>query len=233
MTNVPLCEILKKKAKKINSISLKYIGKIAKEKKIKVLHISSDYVFSGYKRVKYKENDKRKPSNYYGTSKMLGESYLENSMCEYFIFRSSWIYANDGKNFYNTIYKKILLEKENIKVVNDQFGIPTSTFFISKIICNLLELNFFDNKKNNGTYHVVPNGKCSWYEYSKFIEKFIFKNYKKKKSKIIPITSKLLKSSVKRPKFSVLDNTKIKKYLDQKVYDWKFYLLKELKEKNA
>ena len=63
---------------------------------------------------------------------MLGESYLENSMCEYFIFRSSWIYANDSKNFYNTIYKKILLEKENIKVVNDQFGIPTSTF-ISKI----------------------------------------------------------------------------------------------------
>ena len=111
LTNVPLCEIEKKRAKKINSLALDYLGKLSKSLNYRLIHFSTDYVFNGKKKNSYKETDKVSPINYYGYSKMLGEEYLKKIKCSYFIFRISWVYNSFGNNFFLKMIKKILKKK--------------------------------------------------------------------------------------------------------------------------
>tara|TARA_B100001778_G_scaffold332160_1_gene337888 strand:- start:134 stop:1027 length:894 start_codon:yes stop_codon:yes gene_type:complete len=230
-TNVEKAENDIEKVFLVNSNAVKLISTLSEEKKIPIINFSTDYVFDGYKKEKYIESDKINPLNVYGKSKMLGEEYTKING-KHIIIRTSRVYSPFGSNFISKILK--LAEKEEeIKVINDQIGTPTSSELISKVINNILEkFDIFNEKKIYGIYHVVAEGSCSWYDYARLIvEEALRKDYRLKVSldNIHAIDSQDFKSSVHRPKNSVLNTDKIKSLLSIDMPDWKEDVKKTIK----
>ena len=191
-TKVDLCEDEVELAYKVNSIGPKNLAICCEKVNAKLVHISTDYVFDGNKNI-YREDDITNPQSVYGKSKLLGEQYVQSFCSKYFIIRTAWLYG-DGNNFVKTMLK--LSESNNeINVVNDQIGTPTSTKDLAEVILKLI------HTENYGLYHGTNKGSCSWYEFSKKI--FEIKNID---IKVNPISSNEYSSKVKRPQYSVLDN---------------------------
>ena len=191
-TKVDLCEDEVELAYKVNSIGPKNLAICCEKVNAKLVHISTDYVFDGNKNI-YREDDITNPQSVYGKSKLLGEQYVQSFSSKYFIIRTAWLYG-DGNNFVKTMLK-LSESKNEINVVNDQIGTPTSTKDLAKVILKLIYT------ENYGLYHGTNKGSCSWYEFSKKI--FEMKNID---IKVNPISSKEYASKVKRPQYSVLDN---------------------------
>ena len=191
-TKVDLCEDEVELAYKVNSIGPKNLAIYCEKVNAKLVHISTDYVFDGNKNI-YREDDITNPQSVYGKSKLLGEQYVQSFSSKYFIIRTAWLYG-DGNNFVKTMLK-LSESKNEINVVNDQIGTPTSTKDLAKVILKLIYT------ENYGLYHGTNKGSCSWYEFSKKI--FEMKNID---IKVNPISSKEYASKVKRPQYSVLDN---------------------------
>ena len=209
---------------KINRDAPRVIAEKAKEYDIPFIHFSTDYVFDGEKEGFYVEDDLTHPLGVYGQSKLAGEEVIQEVGGKNYIFRTSWVYSNIGNNFFLTI-KNISLVQDELKVVADQFGVPTSNLFIAEkmklIIPQLIE-------KNSGVYHLVPNGSCSWHEFAKqIISKtnplFNLKN-------IYKITTNEFQTKTKRPKNSVLSNVKIKQIFDLNLRNWQDYLSQVIAE---
>lgn len=202
-TNVDLAEKEKKLALKVNGYALNNLCEACKKTKSVLVHYSTDYVFSGGKQKGYKEEDRPdKPLNWYGRSKLLGEKLIlahakKNRNFIYYLIRTSWLFGKHGKNFVSTMLK-LAREKKEIKVVNDQFGKPTYSLDLAKATKELIEKKF-----KRGIYHLVNEGATNWFEFAKKI--FEIKNIK---IKVLPISSKELKRLAKRPKYSILLNTK-------------------------
>jgi dTDP-4-dehydrorhamnose reductase len=213
-TNVDDAEKQKELAYKVNFKSVKILAKKAFINKIPLIHFSTDYVFDGNKKKSYLENDTPKPLNTYGKSKLAGENAIREIDGQYYIFRTSWVYSNKKKNFYLTI-KKLIKEKKELKIVSDQYGVPTSNAFIAQQIKKIIPLM---NNKNKGVYHLVPNGNCSWYQFSKKIIKYTDQNFNIKN--LHQTKSKFLVNIAKRPKNSVLNNDKIKKTFNLEFKSW-------------
>ena len=222
-TNVEEAESNSKNVFLINSNAVKIISIFAKEKKIPTINFSTDYVFDGMKSEKYVEDDKMNPLNIYGKSKMLGE---ENAKIndKHIIIRTSRVFSPFGSNFINKIID--LAEKKNeIKIINDQIGTPTSSEFIAKVIYKLIEK--FDLQNQNdiyGVYHIVANGSCSWHDYAQFIVEKVLDNgfiLKSTSKNIQAISSEDFESNVIRPKNSILSTQKIKSLLSLELPEWK------------
>ena len=191
-TKVDLCEDEVELAYKVNSIGPKNLAICCEKVNAKLVHISTDYVFDGNKNI-YREDDITNPQSVYGKSKLLGEQYVQSFCSKYFIIRTAWLYG-DGNNFVKTMLN--LSESNNeINVVNDQIGTPTSTKDLAEVILKLI------HTENYGLYHGTNKGSCSWYEFAKKI--FEIKNID---IKVNPISSNEYSSKVKRPQYSVLDN---------------------------
>lgn len=195
-TNVDLAETEKEKCYAVNVIGVKNLVNISKKLNLLFTHISTDYVFNGEKE-SYCEDDLKDPINYYGKTKAEGEDLIINNLEKYFIIRTAWLIGKNGQNFVETM-KKLMNEKAEIKVVNDQIGKPTFTKDLSKGIINLIE-----SEKEYGIYHLTNEGRCSWFEFAQEIKKLINSN-----QIIIPCNSKQFPRPAKRPKFSVLNNNK-------------------------
>lgn len=204
-TSVDGSEINKKAALLVNATAVKYISLACNRYGSTLVHFSTDYVFSGKNPNGYVESSRRSPINFYGISKMEGEDYVRSLCKKYYIVRTQWLYGKYGINFVDTIIRWGK-EKNEIRVVNDQFGSPTYTVDVANKIKTLLKTCRF------GVYHITNKGVCTWHDFAKFIVKLINLNVK-----IIPITSEELKKSAKRPKYSVLINTKFK----AKIRGWK------------
>ncbi len=196
-TDVDSCEKNKKHAFNVNGKAVKIIAQACKKNNASLLNISTDYVFDGKKK-NYKENDKTNPINVYGKSKELGEKYLMQTLDKFYLIRSSWLFGFNGENFVDTILR-LAKEKKELKVVNDQFGRPTYTEDLTKKIKEVIE-----KQKPFGIYHITNSGTCTWFQFAKKIVEFA-----KSESKVKPITSKQLDRAAKRPKYSVLINTKL------------------------
>lgn len=195
-TNVDGSESNKQIAYEVNAIGAKNLAIIAKEHDIKLIYISSDYVFNGNKSNPYIENDKTDPINYYGETKLQGEKFIQETMDKYFIIRTQWLYGINNGNFVKTMLK--LAENNNeINVVNDQYGSPTFTKDLAIAISQLIKSDKY------GLYHVTNSGECSWFEFAKLI--FEIANIKIKLNSIV--TSQY-PTPAKRPKYSVLSNEK-------------------------
>jgi dTDP-4-dehydrorhamnose reductase len=212
-TNVDKAEDEFEQANNLNYLAVENLGYVAKTNKIKLIHISTDYVFDGESEIPYVENDKTNPKNNYGLSKLKGEEALlainpKNSI----IIRTSWLYSLYGKNFVKTMLK-LFKEKETISVVSDQIGSPTNAHDLAKLI-----LQIVPTIKNNGVeiYHFANEGKCSWFQFAKEIL-----NNSDENCKIKPISSKGFKSKAVRPKYSLLNTEKIKKTFKIEILDWK------------
>jgi dTDP-4-dehydrorhamnose reductase len=182
-TNVDKAEEELELCDNINHQAVKILADFCKEKNILLIHYSTDYVFDGSGDKPFDEDNQEnlQPLNHYGKTKLLSEQALKNSGCDYLIFRISWIYDNrkESKNFFNTI-KKLALEKEEISVVDDQIGSPTSAEFVAsntiRFIKKITLENFdknvsdnsikFDEKLINQIYHLNNGEFVSWHDYA-------------------------------------------------------------------
>lgn len=219
-TQVDKAEEEKDLAFMINRDAPKKMAEKAHEYDIPFIHFSTDFVFDGVKDTAYNENDPTNPLGVYGLSKLAGEQAIQDVGGQYYILRTSWIYSKVGQNFFLTI-KSLSQKQKELRVVSDQIGVPTSSYFIA----NQIKKMIIQLRPNNiGIYNLVPEGKCSWYEFAKEI--IIKTNPAFDINNVIPIHSDQYAAKAKRPKNSVLDNSQIKNSFMLKFDDWKSELLK-------
>ena len=199
---------------KINRDAPRVLAEKAREHNIPLIHFSTDYVFDGEKKEAYMEDDPTHPLGEYGQSKCAGEEAIQAVGGLTYIFRTSWVYSTIGHNFYLTM-KKLSQERDELKVVADQVGVPTSNQFIAEQI-NAIILQL--NKNNTGIYHLVADGSCSWYLFAKEIisqtnPQFNLEN-------LHAVTTDEFPTKTKRPKNSILNNGKIKQTFNLEVNYW-------------
>ena len=188
----------------INRDSPKVMAEKAREYNIPLIHFSTDYVFDGEKKEAYVEDDSTHPLGVYGQSKCAGEEAIQAVGVQIYIFRTSWVYSNIGHNFFLTM-KKLSSERDELKVVADQIGVPTSSQFIAQQIKAIIPQL---HGNNTGIYHLVPDGSCSWHEFAQAIisqtnPQFDLEN-------LHAIQTHEFPTKTKRPKNSILNNAKIK-----------------------
>ncbi len=199
----------------INRDAPRVMAEKAREYNIPLIHFSTDYVFDGEKKEAYVEDDPTHPLGVYGQSKCAGEEAIQQVGGKIYIFRTSWVYSNIGHNFYLTM-KKLSQERDELKVVADQVGVPTSSQFIAEQIKTIIPKL---HENNTGIYHLVPDGPCSWHEFAKEIisqtsPQFNLEN-------LHAITTDEFPTKTQRPANSVLSNVKIKQVLNLNFSDWK------------
>jgi dTDP-4-dehydrorhamnose reductase len=197
-TNVDLAEKNKDKAYQVNAEGAEKLAKLCKEFNIKLVHISTDFVFDGSNTRPYKETDVPNPSSVYGASKLQGEKNIMERLSSYFIIRTSWLYSEFGSNFVKTILRLADTQKE-IKVVSDQIGSPTNAHDLADFLLEIISIN----STNYGTYHFSNTGETSWYGFAE--EVFRICNVS---ADLRPISSSAYASLANRPKYSVLDTKK-------------------------
>jgi dTDP-4-dehydrorhamnose reductase len=215
-TEVDLAEANPELAFKINAEAPKVLAEESLKLDIPLIHFSTDYVFDGRKRKAYSEEDIPNPINIYGKSKLEGEQAIQKIYHKFIIIRTSWVYdPNRGKNFYRTM-TKFFQEKNEIRVVNDQYGCPTSARFLAKQITKVLnQLNLHPTyEKRWGIYHLTENIKMTWFDFAKKIFMLEKSLINKKDFNILPIRTMDYSTAAKRPVNSVLDLEKIKLAFD-------------------
>jgi dTDP-4-dehydrorhamnose reductase len=187
-TDVDGCEENQKLAFDINGQAPGYVAQSCSSAGATLVHFSTDYIFDGSKK-EYVESDRPHPINVYGESKLLGEKNIIQCMDDYRIIRTSWLFGAHGRNFVKTI-RKLSREMETVKVVNDQFGKPTYTVDLAWKTALIIE-------QAPGIYHITNEGVCSWYEFAAAIV-----------DNVTPCSSEEFVRKAKRPRYSVLVNTK-------------------------
>ena len=206
-TDVDGCEDNQELAFQVNGYGPGHIAEACSSIGATLVHFSTDYVFDG-SRHEYIESDTPNPINVYGQSKLLGEQKITENTSDYRIIRISWLFGTHGKNFVETMLK-LSPQMDKVKVVNDQFGKPTYTIDLANKIMDILELEA-------GIYHLTNEGVCSWYEFASAII-----------DNVVPCTSEEFPRKAKRPKYSVLTNTKT-----EPMRHWKAALKAYMMEKN-
>ena len=223
-TKVDQAEDEKDLAFLINRDAPRVMAEKAREYDIPFIHFSTDYVFDGEKEGSYVEDDPTHPLGVYGQSKLAGEEAIQEVGGKFYIFRTSWVYSNLGNNFYLTM-KRLSQERDDLKVVSDQSGVPTTNLFIAKQIKKIIPQL---NKNNTGIYHLVPEGHCSWYDFAKTIIAQANPNFNC--DNLRPIQTHNFPTKTKRPKNSVLSNAKIKQGFNLALNDWHTELEKMINE---
>jgi dTDP-4-dehydrorhamnose reductase len=212
-TAVDRAEDDKKNADLINHIAIKYLATVAKEKSIKLIHISTDYVFDGKSYKPYIETDMTNPQGVYGETKLNGENALQNiNPSNSIIIRTSWVYSCYGANFVKTMIK-LGSEKESLDVIFDQIGSPT----YAKDLANTI-LEILPDIKNRDVeiYNYSNEGVLSWYDFAKEIMKMA-----KLPCTINPIETSQYPTPARRPHYSLLNKEKIKEMFNIEVPYWK------------
>lgn len=217
-TNVDQAEIEKEKAFLVNEKGVENLVFFSEKYKIKLIHISTDYVFDGEKAGKWSEEDKPNPLNVYGLSKLKGEEKVKK-LKDFLIIRTSWLFGKGGKNFVKTIYEK-LKKGENLRVVNDQKGCPTYTKVLAEAIFLILKKNL------KGIYHFCQPPETTWFEFALKIKDISGM----KDKKIEPISSEEYKALARRPKNSVLSIEKFLNDVSFKIPSWEESLRDYIKE---
>ncbi|MFL0352880.1 dTDP-4-dehydrorhamnose reductase [Xanthomarina sp. GH4-25] len=195
----------------INVIGSKNLAEACKTHHITLIHISTDFVFDGTSTLPYKETDVPNPLGVYGDTKLKGEQAISNTLDTYFIIRTAWLYSEYGHNFMKTMLR-LAQDREQLQIVSDQIGTPTYAGDLSEVIIKLI----ISKNRNYGTYHFTNSGQISWYDFAKAI--FELSHIK---IDLKPIPTKAYPTPAKRPKYSVLDTTKIETVLGISIPNWK------------
>lgn len=207
-TNVDACESNEDLAFKINALGPRNLAIISNEVNAKLVHVSTDYVFSGEGTVPFKEYDETIPVSVYGKTKLAGEKFVREIADKYYIIRTAWLYGYEGSNFVYTIIKAGK-EKGYLTVVDDQRGNPTNA---EDLAHHMLKVAVTEEY---GTYHCTGTGECSWYDFaSKIIE---FSNID---CKVDPVTSNDYVRAAKRPSYSSLDNMMLRVTVGDEMRNW-------------
>lgn len=206
-TAVDLCEEQWDLAYRINAIGPRNLAIAATQTGAKLMHISTDYVFSGDGDHPYTEFDPVGPNSAYGKTKLEGERFVQQFAKNYFIIRTAWLYG-DGKNFVKTMLK-LAGTRDNVSVVKDQFGSPTSAKELAKMMHHL------EPTENYGLFHGTCEGSCSWADFADEIFRLAGLP-----TKVKHITTEEYGSATRRPAYSVLDNYMLRLTTDFRMADW-------------
>ncbi|MFC2116976.1 dTDP-4-dehydrorhamnose reductase [Bacteroidota bacterium] len=215
-------------AGKINASAVEILATETKRRNIQLIHISTDYIFDGEKNHPYREDDPVNPCTVYGQSKLAGETAIRKSG-NGIIIRTSWLYSEFGNNFVKTILR---LSRDNkpLKVVFDQTGCPTYARDLAIAILEMIRNDHGKGQKSiYNVYHYSNTGICSWYEFAESILKL-----SGSVCRVEPVESKDFPTRAARPRYSVLDKSKLLGDYPLSIPHWKDSLedcLKELKNK--
>ena len=198
-TNVDLAESQKEICRKINADGTRNIAAACEKYGMKLLYLSTDYVFDGRGTEPFETDSPKAPCNFYGETKLEGETEAARLCKRLFIVRISWVFGENGKNFVKTMLR-LAAERSEISVVCDQTGSPTYTKDLAVLLCEMI------SGCKYGVYHATNEGICSWAEFADKIMEL-----SKSETKIIPIPSSEYKSAAVRPANSRLSKSSLDK----------------------
>jgi len=220
-TAVDKAEEEKDLAFQVNGEAVGVLAAICKEHSTRFIHISTDYIFDGMSDVPYKEEFPANPLNVYGASKLEGEKQALQLNADIIILRASWVYSPYGNNFVKTMMK-LMAEKNEICVVNDQVGSPTYAGDLAEAIMRIIANCHPDSNRESivnwfpGIYNFSNNGVISWYEFAGAIREITGSD-----CELQPVSTSEFPTVATRPAYSVMDKTKIQETFGIKLKDWK------------
>ena len=216
-TAVDKAEVEQELANQVNHLAVKQLASIANKQQVKLIHISTDYVFDGERNKSYTETDKTNPINIYGKTKLAGEKALQAIMpTNAIIIRTSWVYSEFGNNFVKTMLK-LGKEREELNVVSDQIGSPTYATDLADVILEIIQNKIFKEVgRVTQTYHYSNEGEISWYEFAKEIFKLAGIQ-----CSVSPITTEQYPTPAKRPKNTLMNKDKIAETFSMNIPDWR------------
>jgi dTDP-4-dehydrorhamnose reductase len=216
-TNVDGAEVNVKNVRKINSLAPQVLAAACAMQDAFLIHISTDYVFDGESTEPYKEDDETNPVSVYGNSKLEGEEKIKTVFDNYLIIRTSWMYSEFGHNFVRSIIA-LAKERETLEIVNDQIGSPTYARDLANCIIDIIIKSILNPKAYlPGVYHYANQGTCTWYEFAQEILNVLGI----KSCKLIPVSTEQYPAVAKRPKYSVLDTTKVRESFGIGIPNWR------------
>lgn len=210
-TNVEKADDDIEAARLLNKDAVRNLATVAKEMYATLIHISTDFVYDGRKAAPYVETDEKYPVNGYALTKYEGELEMIKTGCKYILFRTAWMFSKYGNNFMKTLIR-LTSEREKLNVVYDQVGTPTYAPELANIIMKVINDDMLDK---TGEYNFTNEGSVSWYDFAVAINRACGNH-----CDISPISSEEYGSKVKRPSFSVLDKSKVKKTFGVKIPHW-------------
>lgn len=224
-TAVDKAETEKELAFKINHDAVVQIVDLCLENGIKLIHISTDFIFDGMSYKPYMPQDNPNPLSVYGESKLMGEKAVLNALKrQSLIIRTAWLYSSHGTNFVKTMLS-LMKQKEELRVIDEQIGTPTWAFGLANAIWLALQ------KQLTGIYHWTDAGVASWYDFAIAIqEEALNTGLLEKTIPIYPVKSNAFPTQAKRPFYSVLDKESFRQVLNIPLVHWRIQLRKMLKD---
>lgn len=219
-TAVDKAETDVEKAHAINVTGVENIAKACKQNNTVLLHVSTDFVFDGNQTTPYTENDAPNPLGVYGQTKLDGEHVIPTILSKYYIVRTAWLYSQFANNFMKTMIR-LGQERDSLSVVNDQIGTPTHAVDLAEVLVAIIAKNSFSKDENYGLYHFSNEGECSWFDFAAKIFEVNHINIE-----LTSIPTSAYPTPAKRPKYSVLDKTKIKKVFGVEMSKWQDSLVR-------
>jgi len=195
----------------VNAAAVGVLAEEAKKLGALLVHFSTDYVFDGEKAAPYHEDDSPHPVSVYGESKLAGERAVAASGCRYLIFRTSWVYSAGGRNFLRVILAAAR-ERNELRVVDDQRGAPTSAQAIARAVASIL----MKENPPNGLYHMTAAGETTWHGFARAILEGVGLQ-----TPVVAITSAEYAAKARRPKNSLLDNSRLQRVFGFALPDWR------------
>lgn len=212
--NVELCM-------KVNADGTRNIAEVCKDLDIKMIYISTDYVFDGTGTRAWEPDDERQPLNVYGESKYQGEVAVQELLEKYFIVRIAWVFGVNGKNFIKTMLN-LAQTRDRLTVVNDQFGSPTYTYDLARLLVDMVQTDKY------GIYHATNEGICTWYEFACEIFRQAGVNIQ-----VDPVSASEYAAKAKRPENSRMSKEKLSENGFDRLPTWQDALGRYLKEIQA
>ena len=220
-TAVDIAESEPEKAFVINVTGAQNLAEVCKTHDTILLHVSTDFVFDGLATQPYSEEAIPNPTGVYGVTKLQGEQAIQNTWEKHFIIRTSWVYSQFANNFMKTMLR-LASERDSLSVVSDQIGTPTNAVDLAECLLTIITFDFrLSTFDCYGIYNFSNEGQCSWYDFAKEI--FRLNNIS---INLQPIPTTAYPTPAKRPAYSVLDKSKIKKVFGIEAEDWKESLIK-------
>ena len=209
-TNVEQAEKDAENAFKINAEGAKNLAEVCSTNHTTLIHISTDYVFDGEKGSPYVETDATNPINVYGASKLKGEQHIQEACTQHYILRTSWLYSQYGHNFLNTMLKHAKAGTP-LTITTEQTGTPTNANDLAVLLVSIIE----SDSKKYGTYHFSNKGEATWYD---FAEAILTQHSQLSTTNLAKTDH--YRTFAKRPRYSVLNNNKVKETFNIGLIDW-------------
>jgi dTDP-4-dehydrorhamnose reductase len=219
-TAVDKAESEPEKAYSINVLGPQNLAKTCKIYDTVLLHVSTDFIFDGTKKIPYTEVDQPNPTGVYGQTKLDGEIAIQDIWEKHYIIRTSWVYSQFANNFMKTMLR-LGSERDSLSVVDDQIGTPTNAVDLAEALVTIINKHSKLNDEYYGVFNFSNEGQCSWFDFAK---KIFEVNNINIDLKPIPTTS--YPTPAKRPAYSVLDKSKIKKVFEIGINNWETSLSK-------